>query len=61
MPNHIHIILIINQCNVRICDGNKNVYHIGIKIWQPNYYERIVRDEQELFRVREYIKNNPLN
>lgn len=27
--------------------------------WQRNYYERIIRDETELHRVREYIVNNP--
>ncbi len=30
------------------------------KLWQRNYYERIIRDEKELYRVRKYIKNNPL-
>ena len=29
------------------------------KIWQTNYYERIIRDEDELKRIRRYIKNNP--
>jgi len=28
-------------------------------IWQRNYYERIIRDDAELHRVREYIVNNP--
>ena len=32
------------------------------KVWQREYYERIVRqDEEELWRIREYIKNNPAN
>jgi len=31
------------------------------KLWQRNYYEHIVRDENELNRIREYINNNPLN
>ncbi len=30
-------------------------------IWQRNYYERIIRNDDELNRVREYIKNNPVN
>jgi len=30
-------------------------------IWQRNYYEHIVRDEKDLNRIREYIKNNPQN
>jgi putative transposase len=29
-------------------------------VWQRNYYEHIVRSENELNRVRGYIANNPL-
>jgi REP element-mobilizing transposase RayT len=32
----------------------------GIAIWQRNYYEHVVRDEDSLLRVREYIQTNPL-
>ena len=28
--------------------------------WQPRYHDRIMRDERELFAVRTYIRNNPL-
>ena len=28
-------------------------------VWQRNYYERIVRNERELQRIREYIAANP--
>ncbi len=28
-------------------------------IWQRNYYERVIRNENELDRVREYIISNP--
>ncbi len=30
------------------------------KLWQRNYYEHIIRNEDELNRIREYILNNPL-
>jgi REP element-mobilizing transposase RayT len=30
------------------------------KLWQHNYYEHIVRDDDELNRIREYIIDNPL-
>ncbi len=30
------------------------------KLWQRNYYEHIVRNDEELNAVREYIMNNPL-
>jgi len=33
---------------------------LGAKLWQRNYYEHIVRNEDELSRIREYIVNNPL-
>jgi len=29
------------------------------KIWQRNYYDRIIRTESELFNVRRYIQQNP--
>jgi len=32
----------------------------GIPVWQRNYYEHIIRHENELNRIREYIVNNPL-
>lgn len=31
----------------------------GISIWQRNYYEHIIRSENELNRIREYIIGNP--
>ena len=32
----------------------------GESIWQRNYYNRIIRNEDELNRIREYIIDNPL-
>ncbi len=29
------------------------------KVWQRNYYERVIRDEEELGRIREYVLRNP--
>ena len=29
------------------------------KLWQRNYWEHIVRNEQEMNRIQEYIQNNP--
>ena len=29
-------------------------------VWQRNYYEHIVRNEEELNRIREYILGNPM-
>ena len=30
------------------------------RLWQRNYYEHIIRKEESLHRIREYIMNNPL-
>ena len=30
------------------------------RLWQRNYYEHVIRDDDELNRAREYITNNPL-
>ena len=43
----------------------KNVKTLGWvrfngKLWQRNYYERIIRNENALNRIREYIINNPI-
>jgi REP element-mobilizing transposase RayT len=32
----------------------------GLPIWQRNYYEHIIRDEESYFRIAEYILDNPL-
>lgn len=35
--------------------NNTTIYDV----WQRNYYENIIRNEQSYFRISEYIKNNP--
>jgi REP element-mobilizing transposase RayT len=32
----------------------------GIPVWQRNYFEHVIRNEKELFRIREYIRINPV-
>jgi REP element-mobilizing transposase RayT len=31
----------------------------GVSVWQRNYYEHVIRNDNELFEVRKYIENNP--
>ena len=33
----------------------------GVPVWQRNYYDRVIRDEEELNRIRQYIIDNPLH
>ncbi len=46
----------------RYADGVKqhNWPRFPGKLWQRNYYEHIVRNENELNRIRQYIINNPV-
>lgn len=30
-----------------------------LKLWQRNFYERIIRDQKELHRIQNYIRQNP--
>ncbi|MGH7871799.1 MAG: transposase, partial [Candidatus Binatia bacterium] len=30
------------------------------QLWQRNYYEHVIRNEESLNRIREYIVNNPI-
>ena len=32
----------------------------GVPLWQRNYYEHVIRDDDELNRIRQYIIENPL-
>ena len=38
---------------------NKNFSLKDLK-WQQSFYDRIIRNEKELFYIRKYIKENPL-
>ena len=31
------------------------------RLWQRNYYEHVIRNEKELYKINEYIMNNPYN
>ena len=75
MPDHLHGIIVISESKEKSSLANiiqnfksissrkinriNNSY--GISIWQRNYYERIIRTDQELKNLCEYIENNPAN
>jgi putative transposase len=76
MPNHLHGIIILESSTgstksiSEIIRGfktfsaqaiNKERGLRGVPVWQRNYYDRIIRNELELARVRQYIINNPQN
>ncbi len=76
MPDHLHgIIVILEQAetlyslatiiqnfkSISARKINKINQNLGVSIWQRNYHERIIRNDQELHRLREYVLTNPEN
>ncbi len=39
---------------------NRFLSRVGVPLWQRNYYEHIIRNEESLNRVRKYIETNSL-
>lgn len=64
MPNHIHAILILKNSKYLLGQIVRKFkarisYQLKQKVWQPNYYEHVIRNEQALEKIREYIIYNP--
>ncbi len=74
MPNHFHCIFILeNESDKRkvsisnIIGALKSITTIELHKkglsdfrWQRSFYDRIIRNEKELFNIRRYIEQNPL-
>jgi REP element-mobilizing transposase RayT len=43
--------------------SSKELHKMGLKEfkWQRSYYDRIIRNEKELYQIRKYIEQNPLS
>ena len=69
MPNHVHLIVAIQE-NKNHSDMSLSQFinllkgcmsrKYGSSLWQRGFYEHVVRNEADLFRIMEYIENNPL-
>ena len=55
LPLHRHIQNFKSKTTLEI---KKNGF-VGKRFWQPNYYEHVIRSEESLIKIREYIENNP--
>jgi hypothetical protein len=40
---------------------NRYLRRAGQPLWQRTYGDRVIRDEDELLRIRQYIAQNPLH
>ena len=43
-------------CTIEI----KNKFNYRLPLWQRSYYDRIIRNEKELYQIRKYILQNPI-
>lgn len=75
MPNHLHGIIIMRGAassapslgqvvrafkSASAIEANKVLNRSGQPFWQRNYYEHIIRNDHDLNRIRQYIRDNPL-
>lgn len=75
MPNHIHGIIILRGAassaptlgtvvrafkSISAIEANNILGRLGQPFWQRNYYEHVIRNDDELNRIRQYIRDNPL-
>jgi len=70
MPNHLHFL--VSPCEEGISvltftdrfkgKSTNRSWAVGWrgKLWQPRYYDHIVRAEEDLRAIAEYILNNPV-
>jgi putative transposase len=73
MPNHIHGIIllkaqgaptlgeIVRAFKARATIEARRHTEVRHPFWQRNYYEHVVRNDQDLNRIRQYIADNPKN
>ena len=70
MPNHVHILLRIQKSEKdQIIPSVSTVVQqfkgyatkkAGFPLWQKSFHDHVVRGEKDYFKIREYIKNNPI-
>jgi len=74
MPNHIHMILVLQngydsggrliiaptRVSAIVQQYKRSVTkQIGFSMWQRSYHDHIIRDESEYRKIRQYIDENP--
>jgi len=74
MPNHVHGILVLVRAghapplqtvvgsfkSAAAGEVNRVGGTPGAAVWQRGYHDHIVRDEEDLERIRDYVATNPL-
>jgi putative transposase len=69
MPNHVHALIEVwavplskivqNWKSIVAVEANKLIGRTG-RFWQPEYWDRFMRDAEQTLKAIHYIENNPL-
>jgi REP element-mobilizing transposase RayT len=75
MPDHVHMLLTLKRQGQSPCPTlgsvvgayksistkriNRETGALGEKIWQPRYYEHVIRGEEDFLATWRYIEENP--
>ena len=59
LPDVVHRFKSLTTAKYRHGVNHRGWLPFRKRLWRRNYYERIIRNEGELFCVRRYIRNNP--
>ncbi len=64
MPNHIHLLLTLNDSETSVSSiinqtKGKITRQSGYSVFQKSFYDHIIRTPAEFERVWDYIENNP--
>ena len=65
MSTHLHVIFAFDGMKDGLAEVVRTfkalvTRNTRVKFWQRNYYEHVIRNETALYKIREYIENNPL-
>lgn len=71
MPNHVHVLIELNPAAPplhRIVHSWKwhtgkaanNLLRLSGRFWQPDYFDRLIRDDEQLHSTRLYVEFNPV-
>lgn len=71
MPDHIHMLASIDANGStalgdfvfafkRFVTRKARAVGFNDRLWQKNYYDHVVRDNEDVLRIMEYMENNPI-
>jgi REP element-mobilizing transposase RayT len=70
MDDHIHVIIGMQNCQAPLSEivgglkslttrKAKGMGFVGKRFWQPNYYEHVIKNDDEYCKIIQYVIHNP--